>query len=89
MGLDIRLGGEFWTCLFRAGAEQTSAPPSLPPLFLDLSRRPALHRAEEAALKRELAEFLGIPPERITIREFPILAEDSRDRALPSLNEEV
>ncbi|MDR1972555.1 MAG: hypothetical protein LBQ46_11625 [Treponema sp.] len=82
LGLDIRDREWSWSFILLPGPE--SAVPSV-----EICRRPAPGGPEAKALERELAGFLGIPPEKVRSGGgMPVFAE-SRDWTLRSLNEEV
>ena len=87
MGLDVRDGELVWRFILRpgiSGAGDTGhGEEGPPPWSLELSRSPAPGKGWIKAVERELAEFLGLPPEKIRVRgeELPLFAE-SRDWTL-------
>jgi hypothetical protein len=85
VGLDIRRReepGPAWS--FRMDTAEPAGTP-----LLEIVCCPA--RARTEALERELADLLGLPPESVRFGngQFPVLAEDSRDWTLFSVNKEV
>jgi hypothetical protein len=94
MGLDVRNGELAWQFILRpgiSGAGDTGhGEEGPPPWSLELFCSPAPGKGWIKAVERELAEFLGLPAEKIRVRgeKLPLFAE-SRDWTLPSINKEV
>jgi hypothetical protein len=90
MGLDIWDGEGAWRFIVHPGDPGAGDGGEDPPWSLELSRSPAPVKGRAGALERELAEFLGLPRERLRVHgeELPVFAE-SRDWTLPSVNKEV
>ena len=87
VGLDIRRReepGPAWSFVFRMDTAEPAGTP-----LLEIVCCPA--RARTEALERKLADLLGLPPESVRFGngQFPVLAEDSRDWTLFSVNKEV
>jgi hypothetical protein len=90
MGLDIRDEEEVWRFVLHPGIPGPGGTDREPPWSLEFSRSPAPGKGRIKAVERELADFLGLPAERIRAGEgeAPVFAE-SRDWTLPSINKEV
>jgi hypothetical protein len=89
-GLDIRDGEGAWRFIMRPDASGAADHGEGPSWSLEVSRYPTPGKGWVKDTERELAEFLGLPAERIRVRggELPVFAE-SRDWTLPSINKEV
>jgi hypothetical protein len=90
MGLDIRDGEGAWRFTVHPDIPGTGDDGEAPPWSLEVSRSPAPAKSRVKALERDLAEFLGLPREKLRVHgeELPVFAE-SRDWTLPSVNKEV
>jgi hypothetical protein len=94
MALDIWDKEGAWRFILRPGISgPEGADPGEKGLFpwsLDVSRSPVPGKGWIKTVERELAEFLGLPLEKLRVRgeELPVFAE-SRDWTLPSINKEV
>jgi hypothetical protein len=90
MGLDIRDGEGAWRFIAHPDVPGGGDDGEAPPWSLEVSRSPAPAKGRAKALERGLAEFLGLPREKIRVHgeELPVFAE-SRDWTLPSVNKEV
>ncbi|MDR2745933.1 MAG: hypothetical protein LBB77_00675, partial [Treponema sp.] len=94
MGLDIWDGEGAWRFILHPAGpdsrDRDHGEGTPPPWSLEVSRSPAPGESRIQAVERELAEFLGLPPENIKFLgdKLPAFAE-SRDWTLPSINKEV